>query len=111
MTTSEQPSGQRGSEREREREITLDDSMAQVIELTRIRILHGLEIFPFISGSMLNQAVGTSIPGELWKPILAQLIDEGVVVETAHSAKSPTGRAQTYTIYHLAKNEYVYGNV
>ena len=84
----------------------LSDDMAQVIEQTRERILHALEIFPFISGSMLNQAIGTSTPTKLWKPLLEQLIAEGKVKETHIHAKSPTGRAQTYTVIHLAKREY-----
>ena len=88
-----------------------DDSMAQVIETTKMRILHGLEIFPFISQSMLNQAIGTSTPGELWRPCLVALIEEGKVKETTIQAKTVSGRAQSYTIYHLAKNEYAYGNV
>jgi hypothetical protein len=89
----------------------LDDSMAQVIETTKMRILHALEVFPFISGSMLHQAIGTSTSGNLWKPLLDQLIESGDIVETNLAAKSPTGRAQSYTIYHLAKNKYCYGNV
>lgn len=89
----------------------LDDSMAQVIEQTRLRILHALEVFPFISGSMLNQAIGTSLPTELWKPILSGLLEDGDVKEHVLQAKSFTGRAQSYTIYHLAKYEYVFGNV
>jgi hypothetical protein len=91
--------------------MTLDDSMLQVVEQTKLRILHGLEVFPFISQSMLHQAIGTSTPGDLWKPCLAELVSERKVVETSISARSPTGRAQSYTIYHLPKNPYVYGNV
>jgi hypothetical protein len=89
----------------------LDDTMANVIEQTRLRILHALEVFPFISGSMLNQAIGTSTPGDLWRPCLANLVEEGKVIEHNHQAKSPTGRSQSYTIYHLAKHTYSYGNV
>lgn len=89
----------------------LTDDMAQVIEQTRDRILHALEVFPFISQSMLHQAIGTSTSGKLWKPVLDELVEKGQVVITEHQAKSPTGRAQCYTVFHLAKNEYVYGNV
>jgi len=84
----------------------LTDDMAQVIEQTRERILHALEIFPFISGSMLNQAIGTSTPTKLWKPILEQLVTEGKVSETLIHAKTPTGRAQTYTVLHLSRRTY-----
>lgn len=91
--------------------MSLDDSMGQLIEVTKLRILHALEIFPFIAPSMLNMAIGTSTPAELWRPCLAQLVEEGKVVETNLQAKSPTGRNQAYTVLHLAKHEYSYGNV
>lgn len=86
-----------------------DDSLVQVIEETKLRILHALEVFPFISASMLHQAIGTATPGKLWKPILEGLIEDGKVECYELSARSPTGRAQAYTIYHLPKNEYSYG--
>jgi hypothetical protein len=89
----------------------IDDTMANVIEQTKLRILHGLEVFPFISASMLNQAIGTGTPNDLWRPCLEALVSEGKVIEHIHAAKSPTGRAQSYTIYHLAKHSYTFGNV
>ena len=90
---------------------SLDDSMANVIEQTRARILHALEVFPFISGSMLHQALGTSTSIDLWKPLLAQLIEEAKVTKTEVSSRSVSGRAQSYTIYHLPKHPYVYAQV
>lgn len=90
-----------------ERELT--DDMAQVIEQTRERILHGLRVFPFLSASMLHMAIGTATAGKLWKPLLTDLIEEGKIVQTVHQAKSATGRQQSYTIYHLKENEYIYG--
>jgi hypothetical protein len=85
---------------------SLDDSMATVIEQTKLRILHALRIFPYISGSMMHQALGTSTSIDLWKPILKELIDEGKVEETSIQQKTPTGRMQSYTIYHLPENKY-----
>jgi hypothetical protein len=88
-----------------------DDGMAQVIEETKIRILHALEVFPFISSSMLHQAIGTATSGRLWKPILEGLIEDGKVCCLEFPAKGAAGRAQTYTIYHLPKYPYTYGQV
>lgn len=88
--------------------VELTDDMAQVIEQTTARILHALKIFPFLSGSMLNMAIGTSTPTKLWRPLLERLVEEGKVVETNISADSSTGRLQAYTIYHLACNPYTY---
>jgi hypothetical protein len=85
------------------------DHMLMVAEETSERILHALEIFPFISASMLHQAIGTATAGNLWKPILEQLVELGEIKETTFSAKTPTGRTQSYTIYHLSKHTYNYG--
>lgn len=89
----------------------IDDSMAQVIEETKLRILHALEVFPFISASMLHQAIGTATPTKLWRPLLGHLVEEGKVVVHDVSAKSAVGRSQVYTIYHLPKHEYTYAQV
>lgn len=86
-----------------------DDSMAQVIEETKLRILHALEVFPFISASMLHQAIGTATSGRLWKPILEALVEEGKVIVHELAARGVSGRSQTYVIYHLPKNEYTFG--
>ncbi len=83
-----------------------DDSLAQVIEETKLRILHALKVFPFISASMLHQAIGTATPGKLWRPILEGLVEDGKIEVYELSALSPTGRMQAYTIYHLPSNEY-----
>lgn len=84
----------------------LSDDMANVIEQTRLRMLHALEVFPFISASMLHQAIGTSTSTALWRPLLTQLLEEKLVQEDTIQAKTPTGRSQSYTIYHLPHNKY-----
>lgn len=83
-----------------------EDNVSDVQTLVKDKILHALEIFPFISNSMIHMAIGTSTPTMLWKPILEQLVREGNILETTVTAKSPLDRQQTYTIYHLPKNEY-----
>jgi hypothetical protein len=83
--------------------------MQSVIERTRAKILLALEIYPFLSASMLNMGIGTSTSGDLWKPILQGLIDEGVVLRTDKNFKNSSGRTQSYTIYHLPRNRYIYG--
>lgn len=75
-------------------------------KLFREKILHALEVFPFLSNSMIHMAIGTSNSTLLWKPVLEALVAEGSVVETTHSAKTPIDRSQSYTIYHLPINSY-----
>lgn len=87
----------------------LEEAGVNAVEQVRERILYALEIFPFISSSMLHQAIGTATLTALWKPILEDLVEGGLIKETSFSARSVGGRAQSYTIYHLAKHDYIYG--
>lgn len=88
---------------------TENTSMQEVVDLTRAKILHQLEIFPFLSRSMIHVSVGTATPTQLWVPILDALIEEGLVTTTELSCKTPVDRNQVYTVYHLATHEYTYG--
>jgi hypothetical protein len=74
-------------------------------ELIRKKITHLLSIYPKVSPSMLQVGIGPSIAPAMWKPILAQLKDLGLVIETQLQAQTHTGRHQTYTIYELADPE------
>lgn len=98
-----------GATAEQEFQGTTQDSLANVVEITRSKILYALEIFPFINASMIHMGIGTSTSTSLWKPILNDLINEGLVQETVVNAKSPLDRNQLHTVYHLPKNLYVYG--
>lgn len=79
-------------------------------DLVARKILHALEVFPFISASMIHMAIGTSMPTSMWRPILEDLVDTGKIRTTTHSAKNTLDRQQAYTIYHLPTNEYTYGS-
>jgi hypothetical protein len=81
-----------------------------VFEEYRKRILHALDVFPFISASMIHQAIGTSTPTALWRPLLEELEAAGKVVKFERSFRNPmNGRMQPYTIYHLPNRPYIYG--
>lgn len=77
-------------------------------ELIKARILHVLSVFPFLSQSMINVGIGTSIPSKLWQPVLEELLADGSITKTAINAQSPSDRSQTYTIYHLSRNPYAF---
>jgi hypothetical protein len=83
-----------------------DGNLQELIDNTRARILHALEIFPFLQASAIHQAIGTSTPTQLWRPVLRTLVEEELVCETRISAKTPQDRNATYNIYHLRKNPY-----
>jgi len=84
----------------------IDDGVYRELQLLRERILHSLEIFPFLSSSMIHMSIGTSTPRGLWKPVLERLVEDGVVLVTEIFATTPNNRTQTYTIFHLASRTY-----
>ena len=69
------------------------------IRMLRDKILFALELYHFLSKSMIHQAVGTATSRRLWDPVLDELIKEGAVVCTTLEAKTPLGRNQTFNIY------------
>lgn len=81
----------------------------EAVDLIRARILHSLEIFPFMGASMIHQSIGTSTSTVLWRPVLNGLVEDGAVCKKEVTCKTPLGRMQSYEIYHLPQNEYVYG--
>lgn len=67
----------------------------------REKILHVLSIYPRISPSMLQVGIGPSMPANLWKPILKQLEDEGLIVKVSKTTVTPSGRNQVVQILSL----------
>ena len=61
------------------------------------KIIHTLTIFPIISPSMLQAALGPGCAARLWRPVLQQLIDSGAVIQKEQVATTPTGRQNSYT--------------
>lgn len=71
------------------------------------KILHALEVFPFLSASLIHMSIGTSTPTAIWRPVLAALVESGRVIETSYTTRNSTDRQQTYVIYHLPHNDYL----
>ncbi len=74
-------------------------------EIIRKKMTHLLSIYPKISPSMMQVGIGPSIAPAMWKPILGQLKELGIIVETQIASVTQSGRHQTYTIYALADPE------
>jgi hypothetical protein len=90
-------------------EAALATDIQEILASCKARILHTLEVFPFLSSSMIHMGIGTNTPTALWRPILRRLIDDGIVQKTERSFRAPNGRMQPYTIYHLPASIYRYG--
>lgn len=68
---------------------------------TEARITHVLQVFPYLSGSMLQVGIGTSMRPTEWKPVLEKMVEEGKVKRHQVKARTPKGNDQLYTVYHL----------
>lgn len=62
------------------------------------KILHILGCFPKISPSMLQISLGSSLPTDVWKPVLEYLITTGDVYRYSRTVQNPAGRAQAVTV-------------
>lgn len=82
------------------------DALEDYMKILREKILFGLEIYPAISPTMLHTFLGTATSTHVWKPILNDLIAEGLVERTEVTLTSPHERVQTYTILHRTDKAY-----
>lgn len=72
------------------------------IQNIQAKIMHVLSIYPKLSPSMLQVGVGPGLTPDIWKPMLANLIERGLVQEETVSKATPTGRKQQYTVISLS---------
>lgn len=79
------------------------DAALAYIQEVRNRILFTLSIYPRISPTMLQVALGTSTRPSLWHSVLDQLIEDGLVdrFQTRPPTPPPSGRDQVYTVIQL----------
>lgn len=61
------------------------------------KIVHLLSIYPIISPTMLQGGLGPQMRPAQWRPVLAQLIDDGKVIESQKSMMTPNDRYNTYS--------------
>jgi len=73
-------------------------------ELTRQRIINTLEIYPKVSPSMLQAAIGPHNKPQFWRPILESLIEEGIVTRDQKSHRSERGRYRILIIISLSED-------
>ncbi len=71
--------------------------LTQEMEVIKTKILHLLKIYPVISPTMLQSALGPSTKPTKWRPCLKRLIDSGEVIEEQESMQTPTERYNTYS--------------
>lgn len=63
----------------------------------RERIKHLLTVYPAISPTMLQAGLGPQTKPSKWRPLLQELVDEGVVKEETVQKMTPFGRHHSYS--------------
>lgn len=67
------------------------------------RIISVLTVYPVLNVSMLQIAIGSSIPKVLWEPALQELISAGKVIKDTVSIENPHGRTRTVPTLKLSE--------
>lgn len=70
----------------------------------RDKLIFVLAVFPKLSSTMLQIGLGTSVSPSEWRPILASLIQEGIIVVDSVTYLSTVQRWQTYRIHRLRED-------
>ena len=68
----------------------------------RLRIIHILSIYPYLSSSMLQLTLPYTAAE--WRPVLDDLIADDVVVMDTKVAQTPTGRHQVHNLLKLSNS-------
>ena len=63
-----------------------------------------LQMYPHISPTMMQISMSPSIKVGTWKPILAQLIEAGIVYEYSIARQAPNGQYRSYKVLCLIDN-------
>jgi hypothetical protein len=76
---------------------------AEMVNDLRGRILFTLTVYPKLSPTMLQVALGTGTRPQFWHPVLDQLIEEGRIekIQIRPPSPPPSGRDQVYTVIQL----------
>jgi len=71
----------------------------------RLRILHILGIYPIISPTMLQGGLGPFCRPADWRPILSELLEEGVVIREEEQLPTTQGRSNSYSKLRLTTTD------
>lgn len=86
-------------------EVKAEEDFVSITEqLIEAKIINTLSVYPQLSYSMLQVGIGTAIPPKMWHPILRRLKQDGHVVETEKTVRSPMNRDLAHRILQLKQN-------
>ena len=74
-----------------------DTKNEMTTEEIAVKILHLLSIYPIISPTMLQGALGGAMKPAIWKPVLDELVTAGKVIKEQESTMTPADRYNEYS--------------
>lgn len=82
-----------------------DEAEVDKTEEIKEKIVHLLKIYPVISPTMLQGGLGPYVKPKDWRPILEELVNQGVVVMYQETHLSPGGRYNVHNLISLSNSK------
>lgn len=76
-------------------------SLDEALEDVGSKILHILEVTPYLTRAQIQVSLGPALPPKIWDPVLQELVKEDKIYSVERSTQTPSGRNLVKTIYHL----------
>ncbi len=78
-----------------------EQTKTETNNVIRERIVSVLKVYPVLNTSMLQLAIGSSLPKMMWEPVLQCLISDGLVSMDTVTIENPRGRTRTVPVMKL----------
>ncbi len=85
---------------------TENSQLGEALDEVKAKLMHLLEVYPYISRAMIQTGLSPALPPKIWDPILQGAVDAGEICYVAIQSESPNGRTLTKGIYHLPRFPY-----
>jgi hypothetical protein len=72
-------------------------------DLARQKVIFALAVYPRLTMSMMQIAVGPHVVRDMWRPALMKLVGEGTVRHVEKEVVTPQGQFRIFKYYELAK--------
>jgi hypothetical protein len=69
--------------------------------MLREKMIFLLTLYPKLTPTMLHVGIGPQVRPQIWRPVMENLITEGVVKKDHLSLTTPKGQFRTYTVLSL----------
>jgi hypothetical protein len=82
------------------------DYVGEALLDTKQKLLHLLDIYPYLPKALIQTGMSPALPPKFWKPILDKCVEDGEILVAKISTQTPNGRNLQKEVYHLPKYPY-----